>query len=166
MLYFDGGDNKDWTISNIRFLISTSPSGCFLERAAPTHFSGMQIANNYIRIASDLNATVAPADTNQNIGIHYSFGTNQVITGNTIDIQGNAVSDLAGDNFATDIGMQSNTSGGNAYDGLKITDNTICVLNAQSADPQSILGIWENGHAHSSNITGQRQPVYQPGRWQ
>ena len=49
--------------------------------------------------------------------------------------------------------MQSNTGGGNAYDGLQITNNTIQVLNAQSATPQLILGIWDNGHAHGSNIT-------------
>src|SRR5213075_2304033 len=48
---------------------------------------------------------------------------------------------------------QSNTSGGDAYDGLQITNNILRVLNAQSANPQVILGIWENGHAHSSNIT-------------
>ena len=118
-----------------------------------TDFNNTHITNNYIRIASDLNATVAPADVNQNIGIHFSFGTNQVISGNTIDIQGNAVSNSAGSNFATDVGMQSNTSGGSVYDGLKITNNVIRVLNAQSADPQSILGIWENAHGHTSNIT-------------
>src|SRR5262249_18964376 len=42
---------------------------------------------------------------------------------------------------------------GNAYDGLQITNNIIHVLNAQSANPEVVLGIWENGHAHSSNIT-------------
>ena len=49
--------------------------------------------------------------------------------------------------------MQSNTSGGNVYDGLQITNNTIHVLNAQSANPEVIIGIWDNCHAHSSNIT-------------
>jgi hypothetical protein len=36
---------------------------------------------------------------------------------------------------------------------LQITNNTLHVLNAQSADPETILGIWENGHAALSNIT-------------
>ena len=49
--------------------------------------------------------------------------------------------------------MQSNTSGGNVYDGLNIANNVIHILNAQSANPQVTLGIWENGHAHTSNIT-------------
>ncbi len=49
--------------------------------------------------------------------------------------------------------MQSNTSGGSAYDGLQITNNTLRVLNAQSATPEVILGIWENAHGHTSNIT-------------
>ena len=33
------------------------------------------------------------------------------------------------------------------YDGLLIDNNTITVLNAQSSNPENILGIWENGHA-------------------
>ena len=48
--------------------------------------------------------------------------------------------------------MQSNISGGTVYDGLLITNNVIRVLNAQSADPERIIGIWENGHAHLSDI--------------
>ena len=73
-------------------------------------------------------------DVNQNIGIHFSFGKNQLISGNTIEIQGDGVS--AGANFSIDVGMQSNTSGGDVYDGLQITNNTINILNAQSANPQ------------------------------
>src|SRR6185436_17208133 len=70
------------------------------------------------------------------------------------DIQGDALSDSGGSGvLAADVGMQSNTSGGSGYDGLQITGNTIHVLNAQAADPQVILGIWENGHAHTSDIT-------------
>src|SRR5256885_14989521 len=49
--------------------------------------------------------------------------------------------------------MQSNTSGGAVYDGLTISNNVTHVLNAQSANPQNTLGIWDNCHAHSSNIT-------------
>src|SRR6185436_8820347 len=70
--------------------------------------------------------------------------------------QGDGVSDTSNINnlkFATDVGMQSNTSGGNVYEGLQITNNIIRVLNAQSADPQNVLGIWENAHGHTSNIT-------------
>lgn len=38
------------------------------------------ITNNTFNIATDLNAVTAPADVNQNIGLHYSFGTNQTIS--------------------------------------------------------------------------------------
>jgi hypothetical protein len=153
VLYFDGGDNQGWTISNIRFLDFDLPIGMFSGAGGADAFNSTHISNNYIRIASDLNATVAPADVNQNIGIHFSFGANQVISGNTIDIQGDAVSDSASGKFATDVGMQSNTSGGSVYDGLQITNNIIHVLKAQSADPQTILGIWENSHGHIGNVT-------------
>jgi len=146
------GANQNWTISNIRFL--DFDSSIFFDSSAAINtaaFSGTKIQNNYIRIPNDLNATVAPADVNQNIGIHFSFGANQLISGNTIETPGDGVSD-GGTNFSSVVGMQSNTSGG-AYEGLQITNNTINVLNAQSAFPQTTLGIWENGHAHTSNIT-------------
>lgn len=151
VLVFDGGDNQNWTISNLRFLDFDLSIAFFGGAGGSDAFNNLQLTNNYIRMASDLNATVAPDDVNQNIGIHFAYGTNQVISGNTIEIQGNAVSD--GVNFATDVAMQSNTSGGNIYNGLQITNNIIRVLNAQSANPQVILGIWENAHAHTSNIT-------------
>ena len=151
VLVFDGGDNQNWTISNLRILDFDLSIAFFSGAGGTDAFNSTLIANNYIRIARDLNATVAPADVNQNIGIHFSFGMFQTITGNTIDIQGDGVSN--GSNFATDVGMQSNTSGGDVYDGLQITNNTIRVLNAQSANPEVILGIWENTSGHTSNIT-------------
>jgi uncharacterized repeat protein (TIGR01451 family) len=115
-----------------------------------TDYSNTTITNNFIRIATDLNATVAPSDTLQNIGVHFSFGTNETISNNTFNISGDGVSN--GANFSTSVVMQSNTSGGTIYDGLNIFGNVTHVLNAQSANPQVILGIWDNCHAHSSNI--------------
>jgi len=153
VLFFDGGDNQNWTISNIRFRDFDLAIGMFGGVGGIDAYNNTHITNNYIRIAQDLNASVAPADVNQNIGIHFSFGTNQVISGNTIEIQGDGLSDSAGGNSSADVGMQSNTSGGNVYDGLQITNNILRVLNAQSADPEIILGIWENAHGHTSNIT-------------
>ena len=97
VLVFDGGDNQNWTISNIRFLDFDLAIGMFNGAGGADAFNNTHITNNYIRIASDLNATVAPADVNQNIGIHFSFGTNQVISGNTIEIQGDGIS--AGEQF-------------------------------------------------------------------
>lgn len=148
---FDGGPNQGWTISNIQFKDFDLSIGFF---ATPSNaFNNTKIINNYIKIAQDLNATVAPADVNQNIGIHFSFGANQMISGNTIEFDGDGVSDSAMGNFSSQVGMQSNTSGGKVYDGLQITNNILRVLKAQSANPEVILGIWENGHAHTSNIT-------------
>ena len=144
------GVNQGWTISNLRVLDFDLSIAMFAGGASD--FNGTTIQNNFIRIPTDLNATVAPADVIQNIGIHFSFGTNQSILGNTIQIPGDGVSDSGAGNFSTSVGMQSNTSGGATYDGLLIANNIIHVLNAQSANPQVILGIWENGHAHTSNI--------------
>ncbi|MBA3483206.1 MAG: hypothetical protein H0T51_15465, partial [Pirellulales bacterium] len=157
-LYFPGGnnagdENKNWTISNLEINDFDLGIGMFFSGAGVDAFDGTQIVNNRIRIATDLNATVAPIDVNQNIGIHYSFGANQTIQGNFIDIPGTGISDSANLRFASSVGMQSNTSGGAVYDGLLIDNNTITVLGAQSADPENILGIWENGHAHTSDIT-------------
>ena len=150
VLFFNGGDNQNWTISNIQFLDFDLAIGMFNGAGGTDAFNGTNISNNLIRIARDLNTVVAPVDVNQNIGIHFSFGTNQTISGNTIEIYGDGVSD--GANFASDVAMQSNTSGGSVYDGLQLIDNVVRVLNAQSASPQVILGIWENGHAHTSDI--------------
>ncbi len=148
--YFNNGDNQNTTISNLNILDFDLAIGMFNGAGGVDAYNGVKILNNHILVARDLNAVVAPADAGQNIGIHYSFGTNQQISGNTIDFAGNGVSN--GANFSTEVGMQSNTSGGSAYDGLQITNNTLRVLAAQSANPEVILGIWENGHAHTSNI--------------
>ena len=88
-----------------------------------------------------------------NVGIHFSFGDHQTISNNTIDFAGNGLSDSGNGEFAASVGMLSDTSGGAVYDVLQISGNTLNVLGAQSADPEVIRGIWENGHAHSSNIT-------------
>jgi hypothetical protein len=149
---FDGGDNQNWTISNLEIFDFDLSIGMFNGAGGSDAYNGTTITNNHIRIATDLNSVVAPADVNQNIGIHYSFGTNQTISGNQIDIPGDGIS--AGSNQSSTVGMQSNTSGGNVYDGLLIDNNTIRVLNAQDAtNPQRILGIWENAQGHSSDIT-------------
>jgi hypothetical protein len=150
-LVFDGGPNQGWTISNLRILDFDLSIGMFNGAGGVDAFSNTTIQNNLIRIPNDLNATVAPADLQQNIGIHFSYGTNQSILNNTIDIPGDGINDLS--NTSWSVGMQSNSSGGNVYDGLKISGNAIHVLNAQSANPQRTQGIWEDGFAHASNIT-------------
>ncbi|HEU4523263.1 MAG TPA: hypothetical protein VFT12_14735, partial [Thermoanaerobaculia bacterium] len=152
-LYFDGGDNQNWEISNLTILDFDLSIGFFFGAGGSDAFNGTVITGNTIRIATDLSAAVAPADVNQNIGIHYAFGANQTITGNVIMIPGTGVSNSGGGQFAATVGMQSNTSGGAVYDGLVISNNQIQILGAQSADPETILGIWENAHGHTSDIT-------------
>ncbi|HQZ53184.1 MAG TPA: hypothetical protein PLG23_06945, partial [Thermoflexales bacterium] len=152
-LYFDGGVNQDWTISNLRLIDLDLAIGMFNGAGGVAAYNGTRITNNFIRVPRDLNATVAPVDSNQNIGIHYSFGLNQTIADNTISIEGNGESDSAAGKFSTSVGMQSNTSGGGVYDGLAISGNTLSVTDAQDGDPSAILGIWENAHGHTSNIT-------------
>lgn len=151
--FFSGGTNQNWTISNIEFVDFDNPIGFYFNGGPTNLYNNTTITNNYILVARDLNATVAPVDTNQNIGIHFAFGTNQTISNNVIEFHGDGISDSANARFSTEVGMQSNTSGGAVYDGLLISGNTLRVLNAQSADPEVILGIWENSHGHSSNIT-------------
>ncbi|HSY49282.1 MAG TPA: hypothetical protein VLC46_10760 [Thermoanaerobaculia bacterium] len=153
-LVFDSslsGASPGWTISNLRILDFDMSIGMFA--AGVSDYNNTTIQNNFIRIPTDLNATVAPADVNQNIGINFSFGTNQTISGNSFQVPGDGVSDSGAGNFSSSVVMQSNTSGGSVYDGLNISNNVIHILNAQSANPQVTLGIWENGHAHTSNIT-------------
>ena len=150
-LYFDGaGDNPDWTISNLQIFDFDMGIGMFNGAGGSDSYNNTVIANNHIRLPNDLNGTAAPADPLQNIAIHFSFGTNQSISGNRIDIPGDSLGDVASN--AASVGMQSNTSGGAVYDGLVIDGNEIHVLNAQSAFPERIIGIWENGHAHLSDI--------------
>lgn len=150
-LIFNGGDNQNWTISNLQIFDFDLSIGMFFGAGGSDAFNDTTIQNNVIRLAQDLNPTAAPADALQNIGIHYAFGTNQTIANNTIRFLGDGVS--AGATFSSEVGMQSNTSGGAVYDGLSITGNTLEVLNAQSAFPQAILGIWENAHGHTSDIS-------------
>jgi len=142
-LVFDGGDNQSWTISNLRILDFDLSIGMFFGAGGVDAFNNTVIQNNFIRIPTDLNATAAPADAAQNIGIHFAFGTNQSILGNSFQVPGNGVSN--GANNAASVVMQSNTSGGNVYDGLTIANNVVHVLNPQSATPEVILGFWETG---------------------
>ena len=92
-LVFSGGDNQNWTISNLRHP-RLRPRHRHVQRPGGADaFDGTTITNNHIRIAADLNAVAAPADVSQNIGIHYSFGKNQTISDNVIEIPGTGVSD-------------------------------------------------------------------------
>src|SRR5262249_53882731 len=144
----------NWTVSKLQIFDFDLGIGMFFDAGGQVNaFNNTHILNNHIRLARDLNATVAPSDVRQNVGLHFSFGQNQTIQGNTIDLQGDGVSDSAGGNFSAEVGMQCNPSGGNVYDGLLIDNNTVNVLHAQAADPERIRGIWENSDGTGSNIT-------------
>src|SRR5450755_2777936 len=60
-LVFDGGPNQSWTISNLRILDFDLSIGFFFGGGGATAFNNTTIQNNFIRIPTDLNATVAPA---------------------------------------------------------------------------------------------------------
>jgi hypothetical protein len=161
VLFFDsdtGSTNSGWTISNIRFVDFDVAIFMFVENAgARDAFSNTQILNNYILVAKDLTGPASGGvDQFQNIGIHFAHGLNQTISGNTIELHGDGLSESGAttfDQFSAEVGMQSETSGIGAYNNLQITNNIVRVLNAQSANPESIRGIWENSHDHMANIT-------------
>lgn len=148
---FSGQDTHNWEISRLRIFdfdlsIDASPG----EGNADAR-DGLLLADNHVRLATDLNFAVAPADFFQNIGIALGPGRNQTVRGNRIDIPGNAVAD--GSQFAASVGIQSRPENATAYDELLIENNTIEILNAPSADPSTIIGIWDAGAAHESDIT-------------
>ncbi|MDB5336673.1 MAG: hypothetical protein JWN70_2292 [Planctomycetaceae bacterium] len=147
---FDGTDNQGWTISNLEIFDFDLSIGMFFG-GGPDEYAGTTLTNNHIRVPADLNTTVAPGDVNQNIGIHFSFGTNQTISNNIIDMDGSGASD--GANFSSSVGMQSNSGGGTSFDGLLIDNNTINVTGTLNAQQASFRGIWENGNASLSDIT-------------
>jgi uncharacterized repeat protein (TIGR01451 family) len=145
-----GGPNTGWTISNLQ--VFDFDNAIEYDTITQGRFNGTTITHNHIRVARDLNDIVAPNDPSQNIGIYFGFGTNQTISDNVIDIPGDGVRDSGAGGFSGTYGIQCATSGGDVYDGLRITGNTINVLNAQSSDPERVVGIWENSDGTASNI--------------
>lgn len=148
--------NHNWSISNLQ-IYDFDTSLTFYYGGGANQFYGLTLDNNHLRLATDLNAVDAPTDSFQNIGIHLAYGKDQTISNNVIDLPGNGMGTPdPGDSetilYPAEIALQSNTHGGDSYDGLRIIDNTINVLHAQSARPTIIRGIWENGHAHTSDV--------------
>lgn len=144
--------NQGWTISNLVIKDFDLSIGAFHGGGNTTAFNNFSIINNQIDIPGDLNATTGgEAGGSQNIGIHYSFGSNQLISGNIFNIDGTGTSD--GVNRSTSIAMQSNTSGGTVYDGLRITNNTFTVTGDPDPAGEAVIrGIWENGHNTNADI--------------
>ncbi len=155
-LVFRGGPNLGWTISNLSIENFELGIGYFNGAGGVNAFDNTTITGNRIEVATDLSPTADSNDNvepgnDSNIGIHYSFGDDQTISNNTIVFPGTGISDSAHGVWAASTGILSNTSGG-AYQNLQITGNVMHVTGAQSADPEVIRGIWENGYGHTKNI--------------
>jgi uncharacterized repeat protein (TIGR01451 family) len=159
-LYFDGDNYQDWTVSNLDIRDFDMGLGFFAGVAGA--FDNLTVTGNRIRLAADRNGVVSPNDALQNIGVHYSYGLNQSLTNNEIQIPGNGTthsSATEGDlfanpeRFASSVGFESTTGGGVEYDGLTVSGNIVRVLDAQSAFPERVTGYWENGHTENSDIT-------------
>jgi hypothetical protein len=150
-----GEHNRGWTITNLQISGFNSSIAMINGAGSPNNaFSGTQVTNNAIQVATAVNATAAGAPiVTPNVGILLGFGKDQKVANNTIDFAGNGVSDTPLNHPATSIGILSKAADGDVYDGLDIEGNTLRVLNDPSADPENLVGIWENGNASASNIT-------------
>ncbi len=155
-----GGTYKDWTFARLDIRGFDLAIGMFCCDGADSsnQYDGVAVIDNRIELPVDWNSIAAPVDSNQNIGIHFAFGDHQTIQGNEIVIPGTGVSDTSAPDpinwrYSSSVGMQSNTSGGAVYEGLLIADNLVRVTGVQSADPERVIGIWENGHNHVANLT-------------
>ncbi len=154
-----GGPYQGWTIENLVLRGFDWSIGMFYD--GTEDFDGVTVRNNLIEVPPDIagyyhaDPAMWQGEPFQNIAIHLGFGENQTIEGNDIVIPGDAASDLSDPEAprkASSVALQSNTSGGDAYDGLAIIDNTIRITGAQAEEPEVIYGIWENAHAHSADI--------------
>ncbi len=149
-LVVSSADNQNIEISNLVIENFDLGIGFFFSGGGVNVYDNTRIINNRILMATDIAGSSVAGEGFQNIGIHFAFGDNQLISGNLIEIPGDGLSNRPNLTSAS-VAMQSNTSG-NAYEGLVIEDNIVRVLNAQSADPEFVLGIWENSNTFSSNV--------------
>lgn len=159
-LYFFGGTYQGWTVSNLEIRGFEWSLGFFHGPGGSTEdFNGLSVVNNRIVMPQDVNGSVQPSEAFQNVGIHFAFGEDQLFQDNEIVIPGDSESNTATGDLAASVAMQSNTSGGDAYDGLVITGNTVRVLSAPVIDPGNdvgapfVVGIWENGGTNASDVT-------------
>ncbi|AKS41218.1 DUF11 domain-containing protein [Wenzhouxiangella marina] len=144
------GTNPGLEISNLVIEDFDVAIGIYYNGGGVNVYDNLTIIDNFIAMPRDVAGNSQGGEAFQNIGIHYSFGDNILIARNVIEIPGDSASTAS--LRAAQVAMQSNTSGG-AYEGLVIEDNEIRILLAQAEIPAGIIGIWENGNAHTSNIT-------------
>ena len=146
---------KGWTISNL--IIKNFDASIAADHNNGSSFAmeNFKVLNNEIYIPADNNKTTE-ADDFQNIGIHLNYGKNQEIKGNKIVIDGTGISDGT-TSYSNTVALQSATSGGNLYDGLKIQNNQIRITGIPNAsNPARIVGIWENSNSQTAavNVSG------------
>ncbi|HSO21466.1 MAG TPA: hypothetical protein VLT81_01085, partial [Chondromyces sp.] len=149
------GSYFGWTVENLDIRGFDWSIAMFYTSGADFH--GVSILDNRIEIPADKpgNYGADIGEPWQNVGIHMAGGFDQTVAGNEIVIPGSALADTSDPETplkAASVALQSNTHGGSGYDGLRIVDNAIRITGAQSADPEWVYGIWENGHAHTSDI--------------
>ncbi|MCF0058144.1 right-handed parallel beta-helix repeat-containing protein [Dyadobacter sp. CY356] len=139
-----------WTLSNLTINNFDASIAADNNNGTVTAMNNFKVMNNEILIPKDLNQT-SEAVNFQNIGIHLNFGKNQEIKGNKIVMDGAGVSDGT-TSYSNSVALQSATSGGDIYDGLKIQNNEIHVTGTPNAAPARIIGIWENSNNQTANI--------------
>jgi parallel beta-helix repeat protein len=138
---------KNWTISNLA--INNFDMAVLADHngGSVSAMENFKFLNNSILVPKDLHN-----EDSQNIAIHLNFGKNQEISGNTFTLDGSGVSNGT-TAYSTSVALQSTTSGGNAYDNLKIQNNSIHVTGVPDvANPARIIGIWENSNSQSAKI--------------
>ncbi|WP_439622842.1 putative Ig domain-containing protein [Gemmata sp.] len=158
-LYFDGdGPNQNWTISNLSLANFDVAIGMYNTIGLPDAFSGTTITNNKIVVPADVaNAnTSAPEYASGNVAILLGFGAGQRVLGNSITLAGTGTNTGTTTNptdYAQSVGILTQTGPGGYYDGLTISGNTIQITGNPVSNPEIVVGVWENGHAHTSSIT-------------
>ncbi len=149
-LEFNNANTTDWEISGLTIKDFDVSLGFY---NSLHQSSGLIIKDNTFYIPKDLNETASPEDTHQNIGIHLSYGKNQLIDNNTVYIDGTGESDDSNEKWSTSVFLQSNTGGPDRYDGLAITNNKIHVTGVPASNPAVIRGIWENSNSTTAAIS-------------
>jgi len=142
-------ENRELEFSNLQIEGFDISIGMFFVGGTVNAYDNTRIINNHIVMPTDIAGSTIAGEGLQNIGIHFAFGDNQLIADNIIDIPGNGSSTAS--TTSADVAMQSNTSSG-AFEGLIIENNEVRILNAPTANPQFLLGIWENSNAFDRNI--------------
>ena len=155
---YNDGLLQNLTISNLRFTGFENAISFLTGNVSDTQaaFNGLTITNNFISVPADSIGTDPDEQAIQNVGILLDSGINQTITNNVIELQGTGTSQAATGKFAASVGIQNenNNAVGSNVDGLNISGNTIRVIGAQNvADPEVVIGIWENSFSNNANIT-------------